>query len=231
MKQKVTRFAAMLAVLALVACGGNKQSGEAAENGGSSSDIQPLEAVAEAVMLCEGVPLERSVRDQNIMEKISQKNHQLQSMEIKGELIGIEMPTEGREEFFVSIDSLLKVKAFQVGYGKQWSTLELETVIKITGEGVPHNTKYFAVGFDGDEPVVTFQFQRNRVIEGDQYAEYYAVGDRVRLSREVKIDPANAARYARVKSFVVTVEEDPGYQDADEGMWTDREEYIKKYGK
>jgi hypothetical protein len=47
----------------------------------------------------------------------------------------------------------------------------------------------------------------------------------------VKIDPANAARYARVEKFIVTVEEDPAYQEADEAMYADREEYIKKYGR
>jgi hypothetical protein len=87
------------------------------------------------------------------------------------------------------------------------------------------------VGFDGEEPVVTFQFQKKRMVQGEQYAEYYSEGDLVRMSREVKIDPANAARYARVDKFLVTVEEDPAYQMADEAMYADRQEYIKKYGK
>ena len=229
MKKNVTMlmtvFVLTLTALVMTSCSGNKTQG----NEGGSADVQPLKVIAEAVMNCEGAPLERSVQEQAIMEKISKKNQQLQAEE--GNIVGATIPTEGREEFFVGIDSIMKVKALQPGFGKQWATVELETVIKIIGEGVPHNTQYYAVGFDGDEPVVTFQFQNYRVIEGDQGAQYYAVGDRVRLSREVRIDPANAARYARVKSFVVTVEEDPGYQDADEAMWTDREEYIKKNGK
>lgn len=69
------------------------------------------------------------------------------------------------------------------------------------------------------------------MVQGEKYAEYYTEGDRVRLTREVKIDPANAARYARVEKFIVTVEEDPAYQEADEAMYADREEYIKKYGR
>jgi hypothetical protein len=34
-----------------------------------------------------------------------------------------------------------------------------------------------------------------------------------------------------VDKFLVTVEEDPAYQMADEAMYVDRQEYIKKYGK
>jgi len=34
-----------------------------------------------------------------------------------------------------------------------------------------------------------------------------------------------------VEKFIVTVEEDPAYQEADEAMYADREEYIKKYGR
>lgn len=232
MKMYLTKFATMLAVLAVVACGGNKQGGKTAEGSGSVDVTQPLKVVAEAVMLCEGLPLERSNYPQELKQKVVEKNDALRSIDASGELIGAEIPTEGREEFFVGIDSVMKVKALQVGYGgSQSSVVELETVIKIIGEGVPHNTVYYAVGFDGEEPVVTFQLMNARMVQGEKYAEYYTEGDRVRLSREVKIDPANAARYARVRSFIVTVEEDPGYQMADEAMSTDREEYIKKYGK
>lgn len=231
MKKNVMMFLSMLAVVALAACGG-KSNGEAAGSDNGAGDGKPLKVVAEAVMLCEGVPLESSNYPQELRQKVVEKNDRLRPIDASGELIGAEIPTEGREEFFVGIDSVMKVKALKVGYGgSQSAIVELETVIKIIGEGVPHNTVYYAVGFEGDEPVVTFQFQNRRMVEGDQWAEYYAEGDRVRLSREVKIDPANAAGYARVEKFIVTVEEDPGYQDADEAMWADRDEYIKKYGK
>jgi hypothetical protein len=126
----------------------------------------------------------------------------------------------------------MKIKKLEVGYGgSQSAIVELETIIKIIGEGVPHNTVYYAVGYDDDEPIVTFQFQHSRVVQGEKYAEYYSEGDRVRLSREVKIDPANAALYTRVDKFLVTVEEDPGYQVADEAMEAYRQEYIRKYGR
>ena len=232
MKKYFVKIVTMLMALAMVACGGSKQGGDAAEGSGSVDAAQPLKVVAEAVMLCEGLPLERSNYPQELKQKVVEKNDALRPVDESGELIGAEIPTEGREEFFVGIDSVMKVKSLQVGYGgSQSSTVELETVIRITGEGVPHNTVYYAVGFDGEEPVVTFQLMNARMVQGEKYAEYYAEGDRVRLSREVKIDPANAARYARVRSFIVTVEEDPGYQMADEAMWTEKEEYIRKYGK
>ena len=229
MKKNVTMFVTMLVVMALAACG-SKSKGEGNENG--TGDGKALKVVAEAVMLCEGVPLESSNYPQELKQKVVEKNDRLRPLDESGELIDAEIPTEGREEFFVGIDSVMKVKALQVGYGgSQSAIVKLEAVIKIIGEGVPHNTVYYAVGFDGEEPVVTFQFQNRRMVQGEQYAEYYTEGDCVRLSREVKIDPANAARYARVEKFIVTVEEDPGYQDADEAMYADREEYIKKYGK
>lgn len=219
--------------LALAACGGSKSGGEAAESGGSGKfDGKPLKVVAEAVMHCEGLPLEGIHYPQELQQKVVEKNEILRPIDSSGELIGATVPTEGREEFYVGIDSVMKVKGLEVGYGgSQSTTVKLETVIKITGEGVPHNTVYYAVGYDGEEPVVTFQLMDTRMVQGEQFAEYYTVGDRVRLSREVKITPANASRYARADKFIVTVEEDPGYQTALEAQWNDREEYIKKYGK
>lgn len=220
-----------LAVLLLVSCSGKSQ-GEAAASSDDKSNGKPLTVVAEAVMLCEGVPLESSNYSQELKQKVAEKNDKLRPLDSSGELIGQVIPTEGREEFFVGIDSLMKIKKLEVGYGgSQSAIVELETIIKIIGEGVPHNTVYYAVGYDDDEPIVTFQFQHSRVVQGEKYAEYYSEGDRVRLSREVKIDPANAALYTRVDKFLVTVEEDPGYQVADEAMEAYRQEYIRKYGR
>lgn len=229
--KNLTMWMLAMVVLLLTSCGGKSQ-GEASGSNDATDNPKALAKVAEAVMLCEGIPLERSVFPKELQEKVIEKNNRLRPVNESGELIGVEIPTEGREEFFVGIDSLLKIKELQPGYGgSQWAVVKLETVIKIIGEGVPHNTAYYAVGFDGDEPVVTFQFQSGRMVQGEKYAEYYTEGDRVRLTREVKIDPANAARYARVEKFIVTVEEDPAYQEADEAMYADREEYIKKYGR
>lgn len=220
------------ALLVLVACGGSKQGGESVESGGNGVEGDPLKVVAEAVMLCDGLPLEGSNYPQELKQKVAEKNDILRPIDSSGELIDATIPTEGREEFYVGIDSVMKVKALEVGYGgSQSTTVKLETIIKITGKGVPHNTVYYAVGYDDEEPVVTFQFTNARMVQGEQFAEYYTEGDRVRLSREVRITPANAPRYARVDKFIVTVEEDPGYQTAEESEWKDREEYIKKYGK
>ena len=231
MKNYSIAIMSALAVLMLASCGGKSQ-GDASNGSDAIDGSKALTTIAEAVKLCEGIPLERSVYPQELQEKVIEKNNKLRPLDESGELIGAVIPTEGREEFFVGIDSLMKIKSLQVGYGgSQSAIVELEAVIKIIGEGVPHNTVYYAVGFDGEEPIVTFQFQKKRMVQGEQYAEYYSEGDLVRMSREVKIDPANAARYARVDKFFVTVEEDPAYQMADEAMYADRQEYIKKYGK
>lgn len=229
--KNLTMWMLAMVVLLLTSCGGKSQ-GEATGSSDAVDGPKAIAKIAEAVMLCEGIPLERSVYPEELQKKVIAKNDKLRPLDASGELIGIEIPTEGREEFFVGIDSLLKIKELKPGYGgSQWAIVKLETVIKIIGEGVPHNTAYYAVGFDGEEPVVTFQFQSGRMVQGEKYAEYYTEGDRVRLTREVKIDPSNAARFARAEKFLITVEEDPAYQEADEAMYADREEYIKKYGR
>lgn len=215
----------LLAVFAILASCSYK-----GENGNANGSSYPLKKVAEAVLLCEGAPLERSV-GQELAQKISDKNHQLESE--KNEIIGAEISTEGNADFCVALDSALKVKSLEPGYGRQYAHVELEAIIKMTSE-VPSQVNYVAIGYDGDKPCVMFQFQSQKWMKGnkaDQFAQERAEGDRLRLSRKITIDLANAKLYASVTKFIITVENDPVIPEVEEIMDYEMSAYCQKYGR